>query len=102
MTAAHAITEGRASSLQARLIAYRDQLGNAESKALIADALDELSRRTWRESLMLEALKPFAAASEHLHPANPDDGVTLDGIKVRHWRAAWSAVATAEAANPAS
>jgi hypothetical protein len=53
---------------------------------------------------MLAALKPFADASEHLHPSTPDDGVTLDGIAVRHWRAAWAAIAKAlgaEAASPA-
>jgi hypothetical protein len=44
---------------------------------------------------LLAALRPFAEASEHLHPALPDDGVTLDGIKVRYWRAAWAAIAKA-------
>lgn len=35
-----------------------------------------------------EALKPFGEASCHLHPSHPDDGLTLDGIEVRHWRRA--------------
>lgn len=35
-----------------------------------------------------EALGPFAEACAHLHPSHPDDGVTLDGIEVRHWRRA--------------
>ena len=37
-----------------------------------------------------EALTPFAEACQHLHPALPDDGVTLDGIEVRHWRQAYA------------
>lgn len=44
-------------TLTERLIAYRDSLGNAESKALIADALDELTYAPWRESRLLEALR---------------------------------------------
>lgn len=68
-------------ALQARLIAYRDQLGNAESKALIADALDELSRRTWRESVLVEALTgvlPYATACIGLPRACwPADSVIL-------------------------
>lgn len=34
------------------------------------------------------ALKPFAEASEHLHPSHPDGGLTLDGIEAGQWRAA--------------
>ena len=60
MSAAEPIIEGKASSLQARLIAYRDRLGSLESKALIADVLDELSRASWRQSALLEVLRPFA------------------------------------------
>ena len=37
------------------------------------------------------ALEPFAEAAMELHPGIPDDGETLDGIEVRHWRRAWSA-----------
>lgn len=29
-----------------------------------------------------EALRPFAEACAHLHPSQPDDGVTLDGFEV--------------------
>lgn len=41
--------------------------------------------------LALEALKPFAEAAAHLHPSNPDDGTTLDGLEVRDWRRAAAA-----------
>lgn len=34
------------------------------------------------------ALKPFAEATMHLHPAHPDDGETLDGFKVADFRRA--------------
>jgi hypothetical protein len=50
-------------ALTARLIAYRNSLGNAESKALIADALDALSASRWRESLLVEAAKKHIATS---------------------------------------
>lgn len=43
------------------------------------------------EPLLAEAawvLEPFAEAADHLHPGNPDDGLTLDGVEVRAWRAA--------------
>jgi hypothetical protein len=36
------------------------------------------------------ALRPFSEAAVHLHPSQPNDGLTLDGIEVRHWRAAAS------------
>lgn len=38
-------------------------------------------------------LEPFVEASTHLHPALPDDGETLDGMKVREWRALAALVA---------
>lgn len=40
-----------------------------------------------------EALLPFAEACCHLHPSQPDDGETLDGIKVGEWRKAAQALA---------
>jgi hypothetical protein len=36
----------------------------------------------------VDALEPFADASRHLHPSQPDDATTLDGIAARHWRRA--------------
>jgi len=36
-----------------------------------------------------EALKPFAECVVHLHPAHEPEDTTLDGIKVREWRAAY-------------
>ena len=34
-----------------------------------------------------QAIAPFAEGASYLHPSQPDDGVTIDGIKVRAWRA---------------
>jgi hypothetical protein len=68
--------------------------------AALALAYERL--RCWNEAnkrvrALLEALEPFAEAASHLHPSQPDDGLTLDGIEVRHWRAAAQAVAMAKA-----
>lgn len=56
----------------------------------------EILRLRLIASALLGALKPFADACIHLHPSQPDDGLTLDGIEVRQWRAAYAAVALAE------
>lgn len=45
---------------------------------------------------VLDALRPFATAIIHLHPALPDDGVTLDGFKISDVRRAAAALAKAE------
>lgn len=39
---------------------------------------------------LAEAQRPFAEAAEHLHPALPDDGVTLDGFTVAQVRNAYA------------
>ena len=39
-----------------------------------------------------EALKPFADCVVHLHPLHDPEAETLDGIKVREWRAAYAAL----------
>jgi len=39
-----------------------------------------------------EALKPFSDCVVHLHPAHDPEAETLDGIKVREWRAAYEAL----------
>ena len=39
-----------------------------------------------------EALKPFADCVVHLHPLHDPEAATLDGIKVREWRAAYAAL----------
>lgn len=46
-----------APDLTSRLVAYRDQLGNAESRALIADVLDARLSEQLRASVLLEAAK---------------------------------------------
>lgn len=55
-------------------------------------ATAEHAKLQLQASLLLEALRPFAEACQHLHPSLPDDGLTLDGIEVRQWRAAYAAV----------
>ena len=42
---------------------------------------------------LASALEPFADACHHLHPSSPDEGVTLDGMTVGEWRAAYRALA---------
>lgn len=49
---------------------------------------------------LLEALRPFAEACAHLHPAQPDDGETLDGFKCEDFRKAAAAYAKATGENP--
>ncbi|MFN3582961.1 hypothetical protein [Phenylobacterium sp.] len=56
---------------------WRERATTAESQR---DTALALVRR------MVEGMEPFGEASAHLHPSQPDDGVTLDGIEVRHWR----------------
>lgn len=45
---------------------------------------------------LVEALRPFAEAAMHLHPATPNDATTLDGIDAGQWRAAYAALAALE------
>lgn len=49
---------------------------------------EERATSSARISTLEEAVRPFAEAARHLHPGSPDDGLTLDGIEVRHWRRA--------------
>jgi len=79
----------------ARIEALERELAEAleDQNALRDRALD----RTIRAQRAEAALLPFAEAAAHLHPSQPDDGTTLDGIEVRHWRAAAQVVAKAQA-----
>jgi hypothetical protein len=63
-------------------------------RRLIARQLADAALRAAAPDL-LEALRPFAEACGHLHPSQPDDGETLDGFKVRDFRAAAAAIAKA-------
>lgn len=47
---------------------------------------------------LVEALRPFAEAAMHLHPAIQNDATTLDGIEAGQWRAAYAALAALEQA----
>ena len=90
MPVAPAITKSRA-DLMRRLIAYRESLGNPESKALIADALDELSRSAWQASERHEWMK---GAIRLFDIATPDTSTPLYAALVEAGRAM---VAQAEA-----
>ena len=87
--AALGAAEAKVEALKVELDAVRD-----------AEGLATGSRRRWKSAglalraenkALKGALEPFADAACHLHPNQPDDGLTLDGIEVRHWRAAWAA-----------
>jgi hypothetical protein len=54
----------------------------------VLSLLSRLSTAADRERVLVEALRPFAEAACHLHPSQPDDGLTLDGITAGEWRAA--------------
>lgn len=49
-----------------------------------ADQAQEIKR-------LRNALKPFADCVVHLHPLHDPEAETLDGVKVREWRAAYEA-----------
>lgn len=77
--------------------ALREAVERLQSLNLTADAALPMSFSWVRpdvETLLSalqearEALGPFAEACSHLHPSQPDDGVTLDGIEARQWRRA--------------
>ena len=66
---------------KSRVHRFRDMcLARKDVEELIAE-IDRLRR----------ALKPFADCVVHLHPAHDPEAETLDGIKVREWRAAYAA-----------
>lgn len=67
-----------------------DEEGHARWEAN-AKAIGENIRMALAAPALLKAIEPFAEASTHLHPSQPDDGLTLDGVEVRHWRAAAAA-----------
>jgi hypothetical protein len=55
---------------------------------LIEEAARRLADDDARMQRAAEALRPFAEACAHLHPSQPDNGVTLDGFKVADFRRA--------------
>ena len=83
--------DGMAEKIEA-LTAERDglQARVGELEGQIAAECEVSGRYGARIVELGEALIPFAEACQHLHPALPDDGVTLDGIEVRHWRQAYA------------
>ena len=73
----------------------------------VSEAVDRLRHRAWAfgeqqiaavytadlltliasHDALVQAAGPFAEVAEHLHPASPNEGLTLDGIEVGQWRA---------------
>lgn len=69
------------------------ELEHDTSLAYVAELRERAERAEAQCRVLLEALKPFAEACAHLHPSQPDDGVTLDGFEVRDFRRAARAFA---------
>lgn len=71
----------------------RDRDRASDACATVQRERDEL-----REMLAeaVEALRPFAEACVHLHPASPNDGETIDGFKVSEFRRAGAFLARYE------
>jgi hypothetical protein len=80
-------------SQAAEIEAYKHE---AEVYREIKIEYEILLARSQREAAQIErlreALKPFADCVVHLHPAHDPEAETLDGIKVREWRAAYAAL----------
>jgi hypothetical protein len=55
------------------------------------EALRTILAENARLSALVEeagrVMEPFADGASYLHPSSPDDGITLDGIEARAWRA---------------
>lgn len=76
---------------QAEINANAD-LVKLTSPDCILSLLADLRSAQEERDRMAMALEPFAEASNYLHPSLPDAALTLDGIEVRHWRAARAAL----------
>lgn len=61
------------------------------STADLETALSLLTSKDEEIARLRGALEPFADACQHLHPSQPDDATTLDGILVSDWRRAYAA-----------
>ena len=57
-----------------------------------AETACSIRHLTAENERLREALKPFADCVVHLHPLYDPEAETLDGIKVREWRAAYAAL----------
>lgn len=64
------------------------RLAMSEAAGIVDGWRERAERAEARCRVLEEALRPFAEACAHLHPSQPDDGVTLDGFEVRDFRSA--------------
>lgn len=64
------------------------RLAMSEAAGIVDGWRERAERAEARCRALEEALRPFAEACAHLHPSQPDDGVTLDGFEVRDFRRA--------------
>lgn len=75
--------------------ADREALREARAKSPAA-LQARIASLTAENERLREALKPFADCVVHLHPLHDPEAETLDGIKVREWRAAYAALQSKE------
>lgn len=66
----------------------KGRLEMSEAAGIVDGWRERAERAEARCRALEEALRPFAEACAHLHPSQPDDGVTLDGFEVRDFRCA--------------
>ena len=66
----------------------KGRLEMSEAAGIVDGWRERAERAEARCRVLEEALRPFAEACAHLHPSQPDDGVTLDGFEVRDFRCA--------------
>lgn len=59
-------------------------------KADVRSVLSDFARLTAENERLRGALEPFAEACSHLHPSQPDEGVTLDGFTCADFRRAYT------------
>ena len=71
--------------------ADREALREARAKSPAA-LQAQIASLTAENERLRGALKPFADCVVHLHPLHDPEAETLDGIKVREWRAAYAAL----------
>lgn len=84
--------DGQVEGLQTEVIRLRETADQLDGFLTASQAdRDGLEAEVLR---LREALEPFAEALAHLHPALPDDGVTMDGFEVADFRRAFEALNT--------
>ena len=69
-----------------------DPWAQGQSFMTVEQLQAQIASLTAENERLREALKPFADCVVHLHPLHDPEAETLDGIKVREWRAAYAAL----------